>query len=137
MPIPGPSHQQQASEPVLPPVSPTLSELKLEWGLFPSDPEEEAEVLCQEGGVVLLSFLTAKAISPTANTATDLKTWVYHNVTHLPQLEQDEWQQTCLRELEALRDCKVFDLVEHPCGHKVIKTNGYLMSSLMDTNTPD
>ena len=88
---------------MLPPVSPTSSEDALEQGLFPYlGMGDKAELLCCEGGVQLLLFLIVQAVSPTANATTDPKTWVYRNITHLPQLEQHEWQRACLRELEAL-----------------------------------
>jgi len=54
----------------------------------------------QEGGVLTLSNLLAKAISPIANATTDPKTWGYKDIAHLPELEQGEWQNACLRELK-------------------------------------
>ena len=61
-----------------------------------SESTDEAELSCCEGGVRLLLFLIVQAVSPTANAATDPKTWVYCDITRLPKLEQDEWQQACL-----------------------------------------
>ena len=66
-------------------------------------------------------FLMAQAVSPTANATTDPKTWGYGDMTHLPIAEQKEWQDACLRELEALKHRNVFELVERPRGRKVIK----------------
>ena len=48
------------------------------------------------GGVPSLQFLLAKAILPSASTATDPKTWAYKDIACLPQLEQQEWQSACL-----------------------------------------
>ena len=103
---------------MVPPISPTSSEEALERALFPnpdtveetkpgssedeSESMDEAELLCRDGGVRLLSFLIAQAVSPTANATIDPKTWAYSDIARLPQLEQHEWQQVCLRELEAL-----------------------------------
>ena len=42
-------------------------------------------------------------------------------MTRLPIAEQKEWQDACLRELEALKRRNVFELVERPRGCKVIK----------------
>ena len=161
VPIPGPSRPSRVYNPDLPPISPTSSEEALERALFPnpetadeakpdsSEEDEsqstedesgssaEAELLCREGGVRLLSFLIAQAVSPTANAATDPKTWVYRDIARLPQLEQHEWQQACLRELEALRDRKVFDWWNGLKAVRLLRIDGYLISSLMDANTPD
>ena len=51
----------------------------------------------------------------------DPKTWGYRDMTRLPIAEQKEWQDACLQELEALKRRNVFELVERPRGHKVIK----------------
>ena len=77
--------------------------------------------LCQEGGVKLLSYLMAKEVSPTAEAPTYLKSWGYKDISRLPELEKKEWQNTCLQELEALRRHNVYELVQCPGGHKVIK----------------
>ena len=92
---------------MIPPISPTSSEEALERALFPNletadeakpdssnegelESADETVLLCHEGGVWLLSFLIVQAVSPAANAATDPKTWVYRDITCLPQLEQDE-----------------------------------------------
>ena len=115
VPVPSPSQPSGAWDPMLPLISPTSSE-ELRCALQP--PEHEAELLCHEGRVWLLLFLIAHAVPPTANATTNPKTW---DIAHLLQLEQDEWQQACLQELEALKNHKVFNLVECPCGHNVVK----------------
>jgi hypothetical protein len=124
--VPGPSRiNPDIPQPVwddplrTPPISPTSSELDIERGL--DRYEEEAERVCRDGGVPLLSFLLAKAISPIANATTDPKYWVYKDLARLPQLEQKEWQDACLRELEALRRRDVYELVSRPSNRKVIK----------------
>ena len=63
----------------------------------------------------------AKAISPIATTTTHPKDWVYKDIARLPKLEQQEWNDACLRELEALERRQVFELVPRPRGRKVIK----------------
>jgi len=116
------------------PISPTSSELDIERGLNRPETDDEqliartmeaggvaAEELCQERGVKDLSFLLAKAISPIAKATTNPKEWGYKDLARLPQLEQMEWQNTCLQELEALRRRNVYELVPCPRGHKVIK----------------
>jgi len=141
--LPGPSRQvpsafqqppAQADRAPTPPISPTSSELDIERGLNRPESDDEqlviraieagdlaAEELCREGGVKVLSFLLAKAISPIAKTTTNPKEWGFKDLAHLPQLEQTEWQNACLQELEALRRCDVYELVPRPRGHKVIK----------------
>ena len=124
-----------------PPISPTESELDIErgldyrpeekndeYGLEPPQEEEEEDPyginlykLCQEGGVKLLSYLMAKAVSPTVEAPTHPKSWGCKDISHLPELEKKEWQNACLQELEALRRSDVYELVQCPRGHKVIK----------------
>jgi len=139
-PIPGPSVEK--SPPVadfpVPSIDPTSSEDEVERGLrdqfegFNDEPSEKptrsmwdddiwGNRVCQEGGVQLLSFLMAKAISPIAATTTDPKTWVYKDIARLPKLEQKEWRDSCFRELEALKKRDVFELVPRPTNRKVIK----------------
>ena len=65
------------------------------------------------------SMITISPIDTTATT--DPKTWVYKDVVRLPPAEQQEWQDACSRELEALRKCEVFELVPRPKYRKVIK----------------
>ena len=105
----------------LPSISPTPSELEVEGGLGYATDDPVVDRVCREGGVRLLSFLMAQAVSPTANATTDPKTWGYRDMTCLPIAEQKEWQDACLWELEALKCRNVFELVERPRGHKVIK----------------
>ena len=136
--IPGPSRLVPDKTP---PISPTESELDIErgldfgpgekdddYGLEPPQEEEEEDPyginltkLCQEGGVELLSYLMAKGVSPTAEAPTHPKSWGYKDISRLPELEKKEWQNTCLQELEALRRCDVYELVQRPRGCKVIK----------------
>jgi hypothetical protein len=96
----------------LPPISPTESELDIEKGLDKSD--FEANWVCWKGGVALLSFLINKAIPPIAALTTDPKSWGYKDIVRLPQLEQQEWHNACLQELEALRRRDVYKLVPRP-----------------------
>jgi len=121
-PVPGPSTLPRQESVPLPPISPTSSEEDVERGLTPfEDDETMVERICQDGGAPLLSFLLAKAISPVADTTTHPRDWGYKNIAHLPQFEQQEWQNACLEELEALKKRDVFELVPRPRGRKVIK----------------
>jgi len=128
-PVPGPSKY-----PELPSITPTPSDEEVEQGLMPgglTEPEEDPmdrffrelrdEERGQEGGVVLLSFLLAKSISPVDNATSDPKSWGYKDVARLPQLQRQEWHDACLRELEALKQRNVFELVERPYNRRVIK----------------
>ena len=99
VPVPGPSNEPPVADFPLPPVSPTLSELEIEQGLDYGN----ALNMGPGGGVPDLSFLLAKAISPTATATTDPKTWGIKDLARLPRLEQEEWTKACLQELEALK----------------------------------
>jgi hypothetical protein len=101
-------------EPEIPSVSPTPSEIKIERGL--NFLEKQADRVCQEGGVEFLHFLINKAISPNAELTTTPKEWSLKDIAHLPELEQKEWKDTCLQELEALKRHDVFELVTRPPG---------------------
>jgi len=109
-PQPGPSQPT--------PRSPTPSEREVEGGLYGDDNDEFYQNLGvpigPDGGVTNknLLFLLAKAVLPTASATTDPKTWGYKDVTCLPQLEQKDWHDACLRELEALEKRNVFELVD-------------------------
>ena len=94
VPDPGPSEPPA-------PRSPTPSEREIEQEILGSgkvedDPDEFnrnfwANRAVQDGGVINLSSLLAKAIPPMASATTDPKTWGYKDVTRLPELEQKEW----------------------------------------------
>ena len=58
---------------------------------------------------------------PQCKSTTNPKEWVFKDLACLPQLEQTEWQNACLQELEALRRHDVYELVLRPRGRKVIK----------------
>ena len=129
-----PDPPQSVGVDFVPLISPTSSELDVERGLNRS--EDELLRVCQDGGVPLLSFLLARAILPIASVAGpqhlwDPKLWVYRDLAHLPQHEQKEWQDTCLRELEALRRCNVYKLVSQPNNRKVIK-NRWVFDTKLD-----
>jgi len=124
-PVPGPSSQQQfedeEDEVPLPNIDPTSSEEDVERGLGEDLQDSQAEKLCRVGGAPLLYFLLAKAVSPTDEVTTHPKDWGYKDIARLPQLEQQEWQNACLQELEALRRRDVYEVVMRPRGRKVIK----------------
>ena len=122
-PVPGPSNQPQKDVEDVPllSISPTPSELEVEGGLDYATDDPVVDWVCWEGGVCLLLFLMAQAVSPAVNATIDPKTWGYRDMTCLPIAEQKEWQDACFQELEALKCRNVFELVEHPRGHKVIK----------------
>ena len=87
------------------------------------DSEEDALAkLCREGGVKFQTFLISKAVSSTPMEKPP-KEWKYRDIANLPKAELEEWRMACDQELEALRRRQVYDLVECPCGRKVIKNH--------------
>ena len=86
------------------------------------DNDEDAALarLCWEGGVKFQAFLISKAVSPTPMDKSP-REWKYRDIANLPKAELEEWRTACDQELEALRRHQVYDLIEHPRGHKVIK----------------
>jgi hypothetical protein len=97
--------------PEIPSVSPTPSEIEIEKGL--NFLNKQADRVCQEGGVEFLNFLINKVISPNAELTTAPKEWSLKDIACLPELEQKEWKDACLQELEAL---KRHDVTPHPQG---------------------
>ena len=91
------------------PPSPTLS-------------EDNVERLVQEGGDVSVSFLCMKAI-PLNESPKPHCEWSYHNILHLPELEQKLWFEACKKELDMLKEHKVYEIVDWPTNHKVIKNH--------------
>ena len=78
--------------------------------------------LCQEGGVALINYLLLKAIPPVEPpNQSNIREWTYCDIGRLPKAEQSEWQKACEEELEALRQRKVFEIVDRPQGTNVIK----------------
>ena len=47
--------------------------------------------------------------------------WSYKDIACLPQAEQKHWRLACQEELNMLQKRKVFELVDCPCDHKVVK----------------
>jgi hypothetical protein len=47
--------------------------------------------------------------------------WTFRDIIKMPKATQQEWKQVCHEELDSLRRCKVFELVNPPKSHKVIK----------------
>ena len=99
-PVPGPSHSPlQETE------DPSSSEGEVQDSLEPtSDQEEEDRTVVKlywEGGVGLQTFLSSKAVSPTA-TEKPLREWTYRDIWSLPKADQGEWRQACKQELEEL-----------------------------------
>ena len=115
-PVPGPSH--------LPEEDPSSSEEEVRDSLEPTSEQEEEDNLvirlCREGGVDLQTFLLSRAVSPTA-TEKPLREWTYRDIWSLPEADQEEWRQACKQEFEELHKRDVYDMVERPHGHKVIK----------------
>ena len=105
--------REQPSEPVDQPVP----------GAMPPSPtssEDDVERLVQEGGDTLVSFLCMKAIPLNKNPKPHCK-WSYCDILHLPESEQKLWFEACKKELDMLKECKVYEIVDWPTNHKVIK----------------
>ena len=87
-----------------------------------SDSEDDIEQLCHEGGVDLAAFLMSKAISIQAVSAEikPIREWTYRDILKLPAAAQEKWKATCRHKLDILCECKIYELVDLPKGHKVI-----------------
>jgi len=83
--------------------------------------EEDVQKMCEEGGANLVQFLMGKALTTHEPQYESVCNWSYKDIAHLPQAEQKLWQLACQEELNVLRKCKVFELVDRPQDRKVIK----------------
>ena len=74
----------------------------------PSNPsDKDVAHMAQEGGVDLIHFLLAKAVSPTDATEmfpspNSVREWQFHDILKFPKETQEEWKAACCKELEAL-----------------------------------
>ena len=77
----------------------------------------------REGGVEFLDYLLAKAVplDPESPDTANICEWTFRDILKMPSAFQKEWKQACCEELESLCSRKVFELVDHPKGHKIIK----------------
>src|SRR5882762_7990551 len=103
-----------------PPIAPSDS---------PSNSEDEVDKLvlsrlAQEGGVKFLDVLLAKAVplddlgSPDTS---KIREWTLRDILQMPSGQQEEWRKACREELESLRKCNVYELVDPPKNRKIIK----------------
>ena len=88
----------------------------------PTPSEDDAERLVQEGGDTLVSFLCMKAI-PLNESLKPHCEWSYYNILHLPKSEQKLWFEACKKELDMLKERKVYEIVDQPTNCKVIKNH--------------
>ena len=74
----------------------------------PSNPsDKDVACMAQEGGVDLIHFLLAKAVSPTDTTEilpslNSVREWQFCDILKFPKEIQEEWKAACCEELEAL-----------------------------------
>ena len=125
----GPSRQQRQQVPG--PSSapdPAPSDEPVESAESDEDDAESAELLmaqlCREGGVELITELLSKAVPVDDDALPDtskIRDWTFKDILKLPSAQQKEWMNACREELEALRQRKVYSLVDRPKGRKVIK----------------
>jgi hypothetical protein len=112
------------------PVTPLVPPGGFSNGPESEDPQTDSEGdvdellhLAREGGVEFLNHLLAKAIPPDSETpdTANVREWTFRDIIKMPKVAQQEWKQACCEELDSLRRCKVFKLVDPPKGRKVIK----------------
>jgi len=112
------------------PVTPQVPPGGFSDGPESEDPQTDSEgdvdeLLClaREGGVEFLNQLLAKAVPPDSETpdTANVREWTFRDILNMPKDAQKEWKQVCRKELDSLCRRKVFELVDPPKGHKVIK----------------
>ena len=99
----------------------------------PSEDEVEdiLQCLAQEGGVKFLDHLLTKAVPHVDLEPLDtsnIREWTYKDIIRMPRVQQKEWKAVCHEELESLRRCDVYELVDPPKGSKITKKQMSLQS---------
>ena len=95
----------------------------------PSNPsDKDVACMAQEGGVDLIHFLLAKAVSPTDATEilsspNSVREWQFCDILKFPKEIQEGWKAACHEELEALHRQNVFEVTDLPKGRKIIKNH--------------
>ena len=103
----------------------------------PSNPsDKDVARMAQAGGVDLIHFLLAKAVSPTDTaeilpSPNSVREWQFRDILKFPKEIQEEWKAACHEELEALRRQNVFEVTNLPKSRKKLRTVGSLTSNLM------
>jgi hypothetical protein len=85
----------------------------------PSD--DNMALLCREEGVKFLQLLLSKADKLDGPIKSNIRDWTFRDLARLSKSEQAEWKHACQKQLEALRQCNVFELVDKPKGKRVVK----------------
>jgi transposase InsO family protein len=75
--------------------------------------------IAREGGMDLMRWLLAKAITPSI--AKDQVPIQFRDIACLQAQQQAEWKRACRDELEALKKRQVYEIVDLPHGRKAIK----------------
>jgi hypothetical protein len=90
-----------------------------------SDDDKVEDILClqREGGVQFLNHLLAKAVPPDSESpdSANVCKWTFKDTHKMPSDAQKEWKAACHKELESLRRHNVFELVDPPKDHKIIR----------------
>jgi hypothetical protein len=85
----------------------------------PSD--DNMALLCREEGVKFLHFLLSKADELNGPIKSNIRNWTFRDLARLSKSKQIEWKHAYQEQLEALRRCNVFELVDKPKGKQVVK----------------
>src|SRR6266545_8429464 len=85
--------------------------------------ERSLSLLMQEGGVEMLKYLLAKAVSPDSAVPdiSKIREWSFKDIMRMPSNTQKEWLDACRQELDSLRQRDVYDLVDPLSGRRIIK----------------
>ena len=88
-----------------------------------SEVERSLTLLAQEGGVKVINYLLAKAVTPQSPVpdVSNIREWSFKDIMRLPSSTQKEWIDACRQELDSLRKRDVYDLVDPPPGRRIIK----------------
>jgi len=85
--------------------------------------EATLSYLVKHGGVRNLNTLLAAAVPPGSEIpdTCNICEWSFKDIMRMPSVQQKDWIDACRQELNSLRECRVYDLVNPPQGWRVIK----------------
>jgi len=85
--------------------------------------EETLSYLAKHGGVRYLNTLLATAVPPGSEIpdTRNICEWSFKDIMCMPSAQQKDWIDACRHELDSLRECRVYDLVNPLQGRRVIK----------------
>jgi hypothetical protein len=99
------------------------SDNKINYTFNTAPSDDDLTLLYHEEEVKFLYFLLSKTDKLDGSMKSNICNWTFCNLAQLSKSEQAKWKHTCQKQLKALRQHKVFKLVDKPKGKCVVKNH--------------